>query len=449
MLRFDSTSSIVFTNWGAGDDAVATGLDSLCDGGWHHVVATYDGSTKKLYFDGVEKASKGNITLNVGAGSSIQLGHCSVDSRANQYYAGDMDEFMVLDHAWTAAEAAAEYARRPAAAVAAESLLPAPVAHWTFDDAAAPGADSSANGLTLTMSGEVALEEGESICGKAARFSSASGFFKLDDFPSVLPSGNDALTVVVRYRPDSVQSSSYFASVVMWGDAGGWQSGKLFKAGVGHDRESSIRSTFCSWIGKPGGLYRTNMGTDRSRWVTAAYVYSPEKALAKIFVDGELAGQQEDVTGDIAANSFAVGSSYAGTQNFYGLIDDVQIYDSALSSGQIRLIAEQLEASKGVAGGASAPASTLLREPPVAVASGATLRVASEERIAALSGAGTVEVSSLASLTVRDMRGFSGSLTGCGTVTVEKGATLDWSRVTVAPTLKVHAPGSGMMIIIR
>ena len=449
MLRFDSTSSIVFTNWGAGDDAVATGLDSLCDGGWHHVVATYDGSTKKLYFDGEEKASKGNITLNVGAGSSIQLGHCSVGSRANQYYAGDMDEFMVLDYAWSADEVAAECARRPAAAVAAESLLPTPVAHWTFDDATAPGADSSANGLTLTMSGEVALEEGEAICGKAARFSSASGFFKLDEFPAALPSGNDAFTVVVRYRPDSEQSSLYYASIMMWGDAGGWQSGKLFKAGVGHDRESSIRSTFCSWIGKPGGLYRTNMGTDRSRWVTAAYVYSPEKALAKIFVDGELAGQQEDVTGDIAANSFAVGSNYAGTQNFYGLIDDVQIYGSALSSGQIRLIAEQLEASKGVAGGASAPASTLLREPPVAVASGATLRVASAERIAALSGAGTVEVSPLASLTVRDMRGFSGSLTGYGTVTVEKGATLDRSRVTVADTLTVRAIVVGMRIIIR
>lgn len=182
---------------------------------------------------------------------------------------------------------------------------------------------------------------------------------------------------------------------------------------------------------------------------TSAVVYSPEKALAKIFVDGELAGQQEDVTGDIAANSFAVGSNYAGEQNFYGLIDDVQIYDSTLSSGQIRLLAEQLEARKGVAGGASAPASTLLSEPLVAVASGATLRVASAERFAALSGAGTVEVSPLASLTVRDMRGFSGSLTGYGTVTVEKGATLDRSRVTVADTLTVRAIVVGMRIIIR
>ena len=195
------------------------------------------------------------------------------------------------------------------------------------------------------------------------------------------------------------------------------------------------------------------MGTERSRWITMAFVCSPKideagKSCVKLYVDGEYV-EQRDSGVDVTAKEFSIGSNYVGTQNFYGLIDDVQIYDSALSSGQIRLIAEQLEASKGVAGDASAPASTLLREPPVAVASGATLRVASAERFAALSGAGTVEVSSLASLTVGDIRGFSGSLTGHGTVTVEKGWTFDRSRVSVAPTLKVHAPGSGLRIIIR
>lgn len=453
MLRFDSTSSINFTNWGAGDDALATGLDSLCDGGWHHVVATYDGNTKKLYFDGVEKASKGGVTLDVGAGSSIQLGHCSVDSRANQYYAGDMDEFMVLDYAWTAADAKAEYARRPAATVAAESLLPAPVAHWTFDDEANPGTDSSTNVLTLTKSGEVTLEAGEAICGKAARFSSESGFFKLDEFPSAIPSSSNAVTFIVRYRPDKTQNGTYYPGIVMWGDTGGWKEGKLVKISTEKDKPASIRSTIGGQNYAPDGFYRTDMGTERSRWITMAFVCSPKideagKSCVKLYVDGEYVEQRESGV-NVTAKEFSIGSNYGGTQNFYGLIDDVQIYGSALSSGQIRLIAEQLEASKGVAGGASAPASTLLREPPVAVASGATLRVASEERFAALSGAGTVEISPLASLTVGDMRGFSGSLTGHGTVTVEKGWTLDRSRVSVASTLKVHAPGSGLRIIIR
>ena len=409
--------------------------------------------SKKLYFDGVEKASKGNITLNVGAGSSIQLGHCSVASRADQYYAGDMDEFMVLDYAWSADEVAEEYARRPAATVAADSLLPAPVAHWTFDDEANPGADSSANGLTLTKSGEVTLVEGEAICGKAARFSSASGFFKLDEFPSAIPSSSNAVTFIVRYRPDKTQNEQYFPSIVMWGDTGGWKEGKLVKISTEKETPASIRLTIGGQNYAPGGFYRTDMGTERSRWITMAFVCSPkidkaDKSCVKLYVDGEYVEQRDSVV-NVTAKEFSIGSNYGGTQNFYGLIDDVQIYDSALSSGQIRLIAERLEASKGVAGGASAPASTLLREPPVAVASGATLRVASAERFAALSGAGTVEVSSLASLTVGDMRGFSGSLTGYGTVTVEKGATLDRSRVTVADTLTVRAIVVGMRIIIR
>ena len=454
MLRFNSTSSIVFTNWGADDDACATGLDSLCDGGWHHVVATYDGSTKKLYFDGVEKAaSKGNITLNVGAGSSIQLGHCSVGSRANQYYAGDMDEFMVLDYAWSADEVAEEYARRPAAAVAAESLMPAPVAHWTFDDEANPGADSSANGLTLTKSGEVTLEAGEAICGKAARFSSASGFFKLDEFPSAIPSSSNAVTFIVRYRPDKTQDGTYYPSIVMWGDTTGWKEGKLVKISTEKETPASIRLTIGGQNYSPDGFYRTDMGTERSRWITMAFVCSPKideagKSCVKLYVDGEYVEQRESGV-DVTAKEFSIGSNYVGTQNFYGLIDDVQIYDSALSTGQIRLIAEGLESMKGSVGEAHAHTAVLSSAPDVAVAADATLRVASNEAIAALSGAGTVEVSPLASLTVRDMRGFSGRLTGYGTVTVEKGWTLDRSRVSVAPTLKVNAPGSGMTIIIR
>ena len=449
MLRFNSTSSINFTTWGAGDDALATDLDSLCDGGWHHVVATYDGSVKKLYFDGVEKASKGNIALNVGAGKPVQIGHCSVDSRKDQYYSGDMDEFMVLDYAWSPDEVATEYARKPSAAVAAESFLPEPAAHWTFDDATAPGADSSANGLTLAVSGEVTLEEGDAICGKAARISSTSGYFKLDEFPSVLPSGGDAFTVIVRYRPDSQQSSAYYSSVVMWGDADNWQSGKMFKVGVGKNRDELIRAALCGWVPGLGVSCRTDMGTDRSRWVTAALVYSPEMSMAKVYVDGEYASGEYSVASDIAAENFAIGSNYAGTQNFYGLIDDVQIYGCTLSSGQIRMIAERLEAGKGTAVQTSCRESVLPAATNVTVADGAMLRVASDEVVDSLAGAGTVEISPLASLTVTDMRGFTGSLVGCGTITVEKGSTLDRSRVSVAGTLTVKVLGGGMTIIIH
>ena len=171
--------------------------------------------------------------------------------------------------------------------------------------------------------------------------------------------------------------------------------------------------------------------------------------MAKVYVDGEYASGKSFVVSDIAAENFAIGSNYAGTQNFYGLIDDVQIYGCTLSSGQIRMIAERLEAGKGAAGQTSCRESVLPAATDVTVADGATLRVASDESIDSLAGAGTVEISPLASLTVTDMRGFTGSLAGYGTITVEKGATLNKSRVTIANTLTVNVLGTGMTIIIR
>ena len=454
LFRLDSPTSFVVSHWTSPN--LRVDVPDMTDGEWHHVVWTYDGETRRrvIYFDGMQKGEDTyDSDLTIYPAFNMTLGYGK--KTENAYYSGDLDEFMVFDYPWTASEVADEYARKAPATVAAESLLPAPVAHWTFDDDANPGADSSANGLSLTQVGDVTLESGDCICGKAARLSSSSGSFMLDEFPSVFPASSNAFSVVVRYRADTTQASGYTPCLVMWGDLDTWADGRLVKVGTA----KSVNFSIYTRVGKAlfsfggGGYYRTAMGTDRMRWLTQTIVYSPQEGgdshITRLYVDGEFAGESTAKTVDVAAQSFAIGANYPSGQNFYGLIDDVQIYDCTLSSGQVRLIAERLEASKGVAGGASAPASTLLREPPVAVASGATLRVASAERVAALSGAGTVKVSPLASLTVSDMRGFSGSLVGYGTVTVEKGATLDRRRVSVADTLTVHALGVGMTVIIR
>ena len=450
MIRFGSAREIIFTNWGAENDASASDI-TIADGNWHHVVATYDGSVKRLYFDGVLKGQSA-VALDVKTNHELQIGHCSVPSRADQYYTGGMDEFMVFDSAWSAEDVSKEYARKAPVPVAAETLLPAPVAHWTFDDDAAPGADSSANALNLTMSGTVSLESGDAICGKAARFSSSSGWFKRDTFPAQIPSGSAPFTVVVRYRPDTTQTTSYYPGIVMWGDTSGWNSGKLLKISVDHGRINAIRSTINGEVPVGKGTYMNDMGTDRSRWITAAYVSAPQydgtdRRTAILYVDGERMWAKANTTSAIAAQDFSIGSNYAGVQNFYGLIDDVQIYDRALSAAQIRLVTEQMEATKG--GATASAASVLAANPDVTVADSATLKVASVESAASLSGAGTVEIAPLASLTVESLRGFSGSLTGSGTMTVLKGSTLDRRRVYIAGTLNLQVLGCGMTIIVR
>ena len=437
MVRFNGANAVNFTTYGAGND-LAVGSLTLSDGEWHHLVVTYDGPsrTKKLYYDGALKGTKViSADLDVGATKSpFEIGHTSViSSRARQFYTGDMDEFMVFDYVWGADEVAAEFNRDAPSAIAATSFLPEPVARWTFDGADPLAAEGGDPALALSeTSGTVAFESGDAICGKAARFSASSGFLALDAFPTgVIPSGNAEFTVVVRYRPDT-RGGAYNASVVGWGDNDGWSAGTLFRIASG-EYNPSAQAMFRSTTLSVGGTSRTDLGTDRTRWYTVAASYQEPGfdgavGAMRLFVDGEPRSRNA-LWGHmaLAERDFAIGSNVGDTRRFLGLVDDVQIYDKNLSAGQIRMIAEQLEASKGRATtGKTIPDGVLAAQPDVAVASGAKLRVESTETIGNLSGAGDVEIAPLARLNIASADGFAGAVSGDGLVGIADGATLEF-----------------------
>ena len=448
MIRFNGAGSMQFGNWN--EDMPVTGL-TLTDGKWHHVVAVYDAAntTKRFYFDGVQKGIKTTVhELNISSANPIQIGHCSVGGRETQFYTGDLDEFMVFNYPWSADEVTAEYNRSAATDfVPASDVLPTPVARWTFDDDANPGADTTSNdALTLVeTNGTVPLESGDAICGKAARFSTTSGFFKLPEFPSsIIPSGDSAFTVVVRYRADDVQGSGYYCSMVRWGDTDKWGSGGMFTLGTGSQGNDTLRVTMVG-THTPEGFHRTKMGTDRTRWLTAAIVVGARTSSNRsmtFYADGEAVMSKTPWCSEtLTAENFLIGSSLADDRDYYGLVDDVQIYDTALSAGQIRMITEQLEASKGKAvTGTAIQAGVLTAQPDVTVASGAKLKVASFENIGTLSGAGAVEIAPLASLTLNAaMTGFAGTVTGEGTLAIADGAPLDIGDGSV-PAFNVSCP---------
>ena len=458
LLRFNGESKIMFSNWGY--DHEATGL-TLSDGEWHHLVVTYDGATrtKALYYDNQrEFSSVINADLNVGTvKNNFEIGHTdAVSSRLNQYYSGDMDELMVFNYAWSAEEVAAEYNGTASFASAAAPALPTPVAHWTFDGADPLAAESGEAALTLTTSGgDVTFESGDAICGKAARFSSTSGFLKLDTFPTgIIPTGSATFTAIVRYRPDFAQlvSSSVYPAVMGWGDDGGWSAGTLFRFGVMPGQSSSARVLLRGSNIESDNTYRSTLGNERTRWYTVALVYTVPgmnnivgggqyAAAARMFIDGEhykSSGQWQAL--DIAARDFCIGSNADGNKMFYGLVDDVQIYDSALTDGQIRLIAEQLEASKGQATtGTAVPTSVLTAQPDVTVAQGAKLKVASVETIGNLSGAGAIEIEPLARLNVSGVDGFTGAVTGDGLVGIADNTVVDFGDGS-QPLLVLNRP---------
>jgi len=438
MLRFNGATSLMFSNWNADLEA---GNLALSDGKWHHVAVTYDGASgvKKIFFDGLEAAMQTvSGGLKVGTANPLQIGHCPIPSRASQYYTGDMDEFRLVDFALSAEQVAAEFARKAPSAIAIASLVPTPVARYTFDGAD-PCANASGGTYPLSMqNGTVETVSGDAIVGKAAKFEAGGAYFTLPTYPESFPSGANPYTVVVRYRPDKTQPTAYTPAIVMLGDAGGWNTGKCLKFSTGNGASSggysysSFRSVVSGNIPVVDGLYyASDMGTDRSRWIVATVVVAPMQnsaanSVSCVYIDGELVKDYPHSVNAITPQGFAIGSNPAGTQTFHGLVDEVQVYDVALSPGQVRLVAEALEAGKGTDGSAApvAPESVLAAAPAATVAAGATLRVASIESVASLSGGGTVEIAAGARLEVASFDGFTGSFSGSGTLAVADGATI-------------------------
>ena len=425
-LRLNASSGLMFTYWG--NNRTISGLN-LNNGAWHHVMVTCNGKTFKVYCDG---QFKDTVTASsyTAPNKNFNLGAASNAKWSGNPYTGLMDDFVLFDRGFSDEELQALYAGtfkyEPE-----DAALPEPVAHWTFDgdDPLAEASGDASLKLTAT-SGTVTYESGDAICGKAARFSSTSGLLALDTFPTgVIPTGNESFTAVARYRPDNAQindSYGYSYHVVGWGPSDGYSNGTLFRMTVANSRNASVQALFRGNTITVSGTSRVSNNPGLNRWYTVAVTYSAKNV--RVFVDGELK-ETKTIGGDmnISARDFTIGANLAKDRPFYGLVDDVQIYNRVLSDNEIRMVAEQLEASKGTDGTAGAVSKGVLTgHPDVTVASGATLKVKSEETFGVLSGEGSVEIDPIGRLNIVSANDFTGTVTGEGTLGIADGAVIDF-----------------------
>lgn len=104
-VNIDQTRGIEFgigdgTNW----HLVYADTPNLNDGNWHHLVATYDGSKMRVFFDGQERLAVASTT-KLANPNDFKMG----GRPQNTYLNGDLDEIRVSNVARTAAEVLARY----------------------------------------------------------------------------------------------------------------------------------------------------------------------------------------------------------------------------------------------------------------------------------------------------------------------------------------------------
>jgi hypothetical protein len=80
------------------------GVSQVAPGAWTHIATTYDGTTQRLFINGVEVSSRPQTgAIAVGTGN-LRIG--GNDVWAGEYFQGLIDEVRVYNRALTAAEIA-------------------------------------------------------------------------------------------------------------------------------------------------------------------------------------------------------------------------------------------------------------------------------------------------------------------------------------------------------
>jgi hypothetical protein len=120
---------------------------------WYHVAATYDGSTMKIYINGVLDASKSQ-TGSVNSNGAFNVGYLYNTSRN---FNGKVDEVRVWKRALSQTEVSQNMCN---VTLPATSLA----AYWKFNEGSGSSVqDSSGNGVTLTLTGVDASNWGTDI----------------------------------------------------------------------------------------------------------------------------------------------------------------------------------------------------------------------------------------------------------------------------------------------
>ena len=461
--------------------------------GWHHLALTCKThvlnangnyyNQLRLYIDGAQ--IKDNLytsgELQNAAGDYLYFG--SSNARMQ------MDEIKFAGRAWSASDVKAEYDRGRSRSYFAGDVdaMPSPVAHYAFDDAGNPGKDSSGNGYDLSVpdklvlykadkstydSGTVTAPVVETVAGaygKAAKFSGnfSSGralVYGGAEFPAKIPTGNMPFSISVRFQDLSQPGPT----LVGWGDVttskgnvrvafGGSPSAVVCAStsdGSSHNGSESVP-------GK-GNFYSTtqfltggNLG-EGGNWSHVVFVWDGVSHKMRCYFDGHLYEEnrytpETDLT--LTAQDLIVGcnrkaTTWGGKEErfFGGYIDDIQIFDCALSAEQVERLTRDLNPDTRGIGAA------------LTVDAGAELEVSgwTEQPLASLANSGTITVDGSARLSVSSGT-IGGTVNGCGAIMAEGGT------VTFAPTtgeftgvfaakngsLVVSSPAADAMVILK
>ena len=256
---------------------------------------------------------------------------------------GSIDQVRIYDYARTPAQIAWDYNRGK------------PIAHWKFDECQGPTAnDASGNGNNGTITiGATGTQDGIGTCtdgdstnawynGRTGKYNSAMSFDGSDDYVPI--DETDSFDLTSFTLGAWIKINQYKASgIVLKGSPGPDTSGNNINYAIGIDAS-----------GYGGIAFEETDGTDHSlstvsvlpidTWVHFMGSYDYTSGIFKVYVDGDLDAQETEGSFQPELNDQMVGIANGilggvPTASYYfnGLIDEVKIYNYALTAEQVKM----------------------------------------------------------------------------------------------------------------
>jgi hypothetical protein len=284
---------------------------------WAHLAVTYDGAWFRLFVNGVEVdalAVSGDIGVNDGA---LWIG--GAEFVGDEFFKGYIDELRIYNRALTAQQIQADM-RTPVVGGGYEGL----VAAFGFEEASGEWAlDASGWGNDGVIEGAERTEGG--YFGRAMAFDGVDDWVRVADADSL----------------DLTSGMTLEAWVLPTGDAGSWgmvlskETTDRFAYGLYNNAVEPGPSSYAR-IGQGYVSIRRDAKLALNTWAHLAVTY--DGAWFRLFVNG-VEVDALAVSGDIGVNDGALrigGAHFAGDEFFTGYIDEVRIYDRALTVQQIQ-----------------------------------------------------------------------------------------------------------------
>lgn len=315
-LSLPSHGKVVFTTYATSccSDMDAGDGNALVPGEWAHVVAVHGTSQDKIFINGVLANSK-----NVGGAlhhttHPVGIGWDPIDK--GSFINGVMDDIMISNHPYTDQEVADLYAAQSTPPVFAGDI----VADYSLN---ADAKDDSPYRNHGKVAGAVASEDRFGRANHSLNFNGTAGV-TADNSPQL----NSGVTSVSFWvNPNSLPASgeAYLLSY------GGWQERwKISLPSHGKAVWTTHAASCCSDLDAGGGNELVP-GT----WTHMVMVHDGVKDY--IYVNGNLANSK-DSPGNLATTVHPLGIGFdpIDVANYFdGSLDDVQIYQTALSAQEV------------------------------------------------------------------------------------------------------------------